>query len=88
MNTGLGVGKRFLNFVRNLLLLRRVRTIEYQFRYLTALYAGAVCTLGRTLKLESNIAHIHLAETFLSKVAQFRTVQDSRSCIVRIWFHL
>lgn len=64
------------------------RPIENQFRYLATLYASAICTLRRTLKLKVHIAHAHLGHALLPEETQLGAVQYHWCRVVTIRFDL
>lgn len=53
-----------------------VRTVEYQLGDLAALNSRSVCAFRGALELESDVADVHLTQSFLAKVAQLGSVKD------------
>ena len=63
-------------------------SIENELGYLPALNAGAICTFGRTLKLERDVAHADFGHALLTEETQLGSIQYDGCRVVAVRFDL
>ena len=63
-------------------------SIEYEFRDLPSLHPSAIGTIWGALKLDSHLATLNFRHAFLSKVAEFISIQYHAGCVEGVWFNL